>query len=752
MSLSKYPNELDTDTNLYLVHDNLRVVLAADYNPGDTSITVYDPNNVIKTFPPTGIITLTEQCSDVSLRAISFYYASVDTTNLIFSGLVLLSCFTDCVKPANITNVTLNVIAQHHNVIKDAVIAIQHFVGKEGLFGGDTITGRLNYLTQIVFTPNAWFSGKNTLGLIPLTTTFTDNSFRLGDGPLTYIWDFGDGTIINTTYASSDDIIPVTHIYTTPGEYAVSLTVQNQYGEDTVTFSRFVNARIPAPEEATITFSPSDSQFLTVIPSPSDGPYTTTPVIRSPINSQINLQVPQGAHTSDPNYSYAGEELINGIPRDPIEEYTWSFGDDLSHPNNYEATALYSVGGQYDLVLRVDTDFGAYRITKYPGCFNIVELQNIWLWLYNGSYTHTDETSYLSYIAPSGPTHSYEFGLLSETFKTASNNSFTIDRDESFLDNTHNDEQARLEFRRNVSITPQNTTPSGSGGTAMIYYAQENQIVVTGYTAFTDIYDLNLISPISRPWNWCCLNSPSSSYFLFGADLSNTGPHQPDLEESAWPWKTNLDLLTLSPTTTEMEFASGDFQNGAEELLVMPAIYDNTGESLWGNFAVYRTAWKGSVGYILRNSNIGPYFRISNFYQTVGTVGEEFMALTKLNDMTGPIKTEGELVALSDGLFFFNNTGNMTAYNDTTGVWETGGVSTSSISFASLQDSTVENYNDASNTLLATTDGDRNAYLSYDYSQYAFIKFSSLDLTFSNIGPRPGWKDRTGSQFAMSMY
>jgi uncharacterized membrane protein YkvI len=46
--------------------------------------------------------------------------------------LVLFSEFEDSIKPKNITNVTQNVMAQHHNNIKDAVIAVQEFAGKKG--------------------------------------------------------------------------------------------------------------------------------------------------------------------------------------------------------------------------------------------------------------------------------------------------------------------------------------------------------------------------------------------------------------------------------------------------------------------------------------------------------------------------------------------------------------------------------------------------------------------------------------------
>ena len=105
--------------------------------------------------------------------------------------------------------------------------------------------------------------------------------------------------------------------------------------------------------------------------------------------------------------------------------------------------------------------------------------------------------------------------------------------------------------------------------------------------------------------------------------------------------------------------------------------------------------------------------------------------------MTGSSKVEGELVDLSNGVFFFNNSGEISAWNDITQTWEVGRSNSSTITFRSLQDSNVVGFDSRANTLLATSDGDRVAYLSYDYSQKTFIKFNGTDLTFSSVGTRP---------------
>lgn len=65
----------------------------------------------------------------------------------------------------------------------------------------------------------------------PVTVTFNANV--TGDTPITYSWDFGDGT----TGTGPNP----THTYTTAGNYTVSLTVSNEAGSDTETIT--INAQ-----------------------------------------------------------------------------------------------------------------------------------------------------------------------------------------------------------------------------------------------------------------------------------------------------------------------------------------------------------------------------------------------------------------------------------------------------------------------------------------------------------------------------
>lgn len=753
-----YPDSFDGDDNLYLVRDGLRVRLSEDYNPGDTSITVFGDVAVMAKFPTTGIITLTEQCSEIDSRAISFYYSSFDLETGTFDGLELLPEFTDSVKPKRITNVTQNVMDVHHNNLKDSIIAIEEFIGIKGTTDdspfGETIEGRTNFLRNVALQPRAWFTSNKRIGVVPFTVTLKDMSFRLGtdgnSGPVIITWDFGDNTtsvvsLISTISATSEvpedaenvyvydmDGGEIRKTYLNPGYYDVTITVQNDFGSDSCTFENFINARVQAPQEAVMKFTEGDGQTVTS-GYPSDGPYEVNPKIRSPINTLVEIEVPNGENPSNDGYTYGGEALnTNNVPVDPISEYIWSLGDELPHANSSNTKAAYSVGGIYDLKLRVDTEFGAYRITTYEDCIDIVENTNLWL------FTFQDEETI----------RSWEYGLISETFKLNSNSPYTVTRNDSFLDDVPESTKQKFEFNRNVGTALRGTLASGKGGGALLYWAtgrnesdpvSVEEIGMLEYTGFTDTYISR--DSITRPWNWCCFSSSSTSFFSFGNGTDAVAPNTS-------PTNMNRTAMNLVSFTSQVKvLGTSDFENNADDLTQNPSIYDSDGDSQYGHFSVYRTAWKDSTGYIARNDGVGPFFRIKSFYRTEGSVGSPFQRVRKLTDIQGPTKIEGQLTNLSNGIYFFNNSGSISAFNDTSNAWVTGGPGVNSVAYRALQDTSVSGFDEQSNTLLVASDGDHRAYLSFDYSENAFLKFDEIDLSFKSLGNRP-----EGDQWVIGLY
>ncbi len=94
-------------------------------------------------------------------------------------------------------------------------------------FGSDTKT--ITDYIIVSSTPVANFTGTPTSGTAPLTVNFTDQSTNT---PTSWQWEFGDG-------GTSTQENP-TYIYNNNGSYAVSLTVTNDFGSDTITITDYI--------------------------------------------------------------------------------------------------------------------------------------------------------------------------------------------------------------------------------------------------------------------------------------------------------------------------------------------------------------------------------------------------------------------------------------------------------------------------------------------------------------------------------
>lgn len=733
-----YPIFLDTDVNLYSVKDSVYLKLAKDYTAGDGEVQVEYDQDKTPLFPPNGIITLVEQCSEPSMRALSFYYTSF--ANNVFSGLSILDGFVDSNKPSVVTTVVMNVMAEHHNSIKDAVLAIQKYAGKKiddrkancvPMQG--TIEARTNCITRLAFEPKAWFTVDKRLGLAPLTCTFTNQSIRLGDNipkniPKFY-WDFGDNTGSNIIYREFNDEVPTTVLnsiiedtdggtivktYTTPGKYTVSLRIVNDFGEDTYVIKDLINARYPAPDEVTL------SILTTGLQQEING------IFKSPTGLQIVITI-----TNNGELKNESDEVL-----DPVVKYEWFLSDDIDHANSSTTSALYSIGGLYDISVRCDTQNDSYRITNFDSYFNIVERTNMWLFTFFGGSSNVVQAS--------------EMGFTTEVFKTKQNAFASLNVNPLFLQGLYlNTEQLVREFKRNTFSRMNGNVVSGLSGSSIHYYATGRnalqpisieQIIAIEYNGYLETY--NSFKTIQRPWNWIAFDINELTYIMFGNLTTNQSPGL-----SLTNWESLQIHNTLSNTVIVGTLTNNQFLGQAKELQENATIFDNAGISEYGYFSTYRTAIRDNTAYILKNDYVGTNFRIVSFYESFQTQGNDIGGFKKLGDMLGTQKVEGQLVNLTGGLFFLNNTGSISEYDTNLNVWRTGGPGLNSMEFKNVQDTTVVDYDDEANTLLVSTDGDRNAYLSFDYSPDAFTKFNDLDLTFTKLNTRPD-----GSQWAMTTY
>ncbi|AKB36716.1 cell surface protein [Methanosarcina siciliae C2J] len=96
-------------------------------------------------------------------------------------------------------------------------------------------------LTAGPIEPQAGFTSNVTSGIAPLTVLFTDTS--TGGVPTSWHWDTGDGIY-------SKHAMNATHTFTEPGVYNVTLTVENEAGNSTVTKPNYINVTPPQPPVA----------------------------------------------------------------------------------------------------------------------------------------------------------------------------------------------------------------------------------------------------------------------------------------------------------------------------------------------------------------------------------------------------------------------------------------------------------------------------------------------------------------------
>src|SRR5512133_480 len=87
---------------------------------------------------------------------------------------------------------------------------------------GSSDEGQSGYIV-VGLSPVAQFDAHYAFSTIPTKVSFVDNS--LGSTPMTFAWDFGDGS---TSTEQNPD-----HMYLQRGTYTVSLTVKNGYGTST---------------------------------------------------------------------------------------------------------------------------------------------------------------------------------------------------------------------------------------------------------------------------------------------------------------------------------------------------------------------------------------------------------------------------------------------------------------------------------------------------------------------------------------
>lgn len=154
--------------------------------------------------------------------------------------------------------------------------------------------------------PTSKFQATNVVGCIPLKVNFQNRSIAGSGNIKSYYWDFGDG--FSSTAANP------THSYLGPGNYTVTLTVENQYGcKNSSTIADLVEV-----------FDTVQSNFSVVMAPSCGAPFTVK---------------------------------FNNGSTGKITQHTWSFGDGQTSAD-VDVEHTYNVGGNYKVMLIVQNEKG----------------------------------------------------------------------------------------------------------------------------------------------------------------------------------------------------------------------------------------------------------------------------------------------------------------------------------------------------------------------------------------------------------
>lgn len=206
--LSAFPDAIDSKADLYFVKNNAATTLKQSLLFGSKQVIVEDASG----FPDVGLIHVSNGRGQAEL----IYYGA--KTGNIFSDLTRGFAGSIRSKFLSGSAVTGSVMADQHNIIKDAILNIQEKVGLRTFPDTDSMNGQLKQLEDRFLAPQAKFRAYPRVGAPELSVRF--QNFTID--PMRSLWDFGDGS-------SSIETSP-NHTYVSEGTYTVRLNVITSAG------------------------------------------------------------------------------------------------------------------------------------------------------------------------------------------------------------------------------------------------------------------------------------------------------------------------------------------------------------------------------------------------------------------------------------------------------------------------------------------------------------------------------------------
>ncbi len=290
----------------------------------------------------------------------TFGWYSVDTGVYyeVFSGPDSAGCTAEFVSPVRFglylgspdgtfhTEITRNLDGVDHAwVFQDPKTEDGYIIAWEDLWMGcDKDYQDMIVSLRLLRPPRAAFSWSPPYPQVKETVIFDASASTPNGGVIVnYGWNFGDGNTSTTTNPIT------THVYSTFGNYTVTLTVSDSDGK-TDSASRVITVR--GYPKATFTYSP--------------------------LHPQVYENTVFNASDSTPNGGY-------------IVSYDWSFGDGSPRKSGAIVTHHYTAPGNYTVTLNVTDSEGKWttesktvEVWKLPPKTEFaVKIQDTWTWLGN---------------------------------------------------------------------------------------------------------------------------------------------------------------------------------------------------------------------------------------------------------------------------------------------------------------------------------------------------------------------------------
>jgi PKD repeat protein len=159
---------------------------------------------------------------------------------------------------------------------------------------GTSTLQRTTYITLLPYPPEAGFTADVTHGQVPLTVRFNDTSSNTPDA---WQWSFGDGSANETTQN-------VTHTYTYPGCYNITLTASNPGGSGTVQKTGYITVT-PGNQSTNGEdwWYDDGNQTVTPTPAPTATPTPTPNATATPTPTPTAMPTVPASATPVPGFS-----------------------------------------------------------------------------------------------------------------------------------------------------------------------------------------------------------------------------------------------------------------------------------------------------------------------------------------------------------------------------------------------------------------------------------------------------------------